>query len=398
MKCLKNSLGMLLLVLMFGIIAAGCTSTQSFITTAQENPSIISAGTGFFITADGYVVTCAHVIEDSSIIGVWVNGNRYPAELVAIDIETDVAILKINYRPSRYFRLANFASANLGDRVYVLGFPWTNILGSEIRLTDGIISAFSGIESNQTDFQISAPVQPGNSGGPVFNERFEVLGITASKLNRDDAQNVNFAVKNTFITSILPRNVRVDSGNVRNMQEAVIATVQISVDDIFEGPPGISSSQSGPSGPNIVTPSPSGPTPPGQIGTVFSGTYYFSSGYYLTFNGNNFTVTTPRETVSGTYRISGNSIVFSRSMYGSSTWVIVDSNTLRDPDGDIWKKQETALSGTYYFSSSYRLTFNGSNFSRTDPTGTISGTYRVSGNSIIFSRSMYGSDTWVIVD
>jgi S1-C subfamily serine protease len=93
----------------------------------------------------------------------------------------DIAILKIDYRNSYYFRIADFNTANLGDKVYVLGFPLSNILGSDIRLTDGIVSAKSGMNSDKTYFQISAPVQPGNSGGPVLNTGFEVIGIAAAK-------------------------------------------------------------------------------------------------------------------------------------------------------------------------------------------------------------------------
>jgi len=222
------------LVVVFGIAAVGCATQPQ----VQENkPSINSVGTGFFISADGYIITCAHVVEDARVIGIWIGENRYRAELVGLDKDTDVAILKINHRPSRFFRLANFASAKIGDRVYALGFPLTHLLGSEIRATDGIISAFSGFRSDQSNFQISAPIQPGNSGGPVFNTNFEVLGIASSKLNNDSATNVSFAVKNTYITSLLPHDARIAGGNVRTMQDAVRATVQIFIDDVFDGPP-----------------------------------------------------------------------------------------------------------------------------------------------------------------
>ena len=128
--------GTMLFLLIFCFSFTGCLSGPSDFQTAQENSSLISAGTGFFITADGYLVTSAHVIEGARAVGVWVGNNRYRADIVAIDNDTDVAILKVNYRPSRYFRMANFSSANIGDRVYALGYPLTNILGSESRLTE----------------------------------------------------------------------------------------------------------------------------------------------------------------------------------------------------------------------------------------------------------------------
>ena len=197
-----------------------------------------STGTGFFITADGVIVTCAHVVQDANTIRVTVGNNSYNADLLAINMDTDVAILKINRRPSKYFRLANFNNANLGDKVFVLGFPLSGLLSSDIRLTDGILSAKSGLGTDQTYFQISAPIQPGNSGGPIFNERFEILGIAAAKL--DDMitliasgsipQNVNFGIKNTFISSVMP-NLRIRGGNVQSMNDAITATVQIIVEN-----------------------------------------------------------------------------------------------------------------------------------------------------------------------
>ena len=464
----RNLPGLLFLVLVSGFIFAGCMSGPSGQTTAHENPSIVSVGTGFFITSDGYVVTSAHVIEGARVIGVWVNGNRYRADAVAVDDDTDVAILKINYRPSRFFRLANFSSANIGDRVYALGFPLTNILGSESRLTEGIINAFSGYDSDQRLFQMSASVQPGNSGGPVFNSRFEVLGVVESKINPEIATNINFAVKNTYITSILPHDVWLSGGNVRNIREAISATVQISTDDIFDGPPvtivnntgfnvrsvyisqiasdvwgqdrlapnqtlnnGESISLNLPFPLNVVNrydimlEAVNGNTYPQmdvlveansrivftgqssqqvtvQPGTL-SGTYIFSSNDSITLSGNNYTLRTTDRTFSGTFSVSGNT--FTLAGHNSTTdwirlpWTIVDSNTIMDSDGDSWRREAPAeLSGTYYYDEGLYISFSRNTFIRTMFGDTDSGTYSVSGNTVVFSQSMWGSDTWTIVD
>jgi hypothetical protein len=144
-------------------------------------------------------------------------------------------------------------------------------------------------------------------------------------------------------------------------------------------------------------------TPTGSVGTTLSGTYYFGSTLYITFRDNTFTRTMIGEIDSGTYRISGNRIIFSQSMWGSNTWTIVDQYTLRDPDGDLWKKEAmpatlTTLSGTYYFGPTLYFTFRDNTYTRTMSSGTDSGTYRISGNRIIFSQSMWGSNTWTIVD
>ena len=193
-----------------------------------------SSGTGFFINANGVIVTCAHVIEDMDRVVVLINNQEYPAEILRMDVEKDIAILSINYRNPLHFRLANFGAANLGDRLSVLGYPLSFILGSDIRYTEGSISARNGIKSDPVFFQHSAPTQPGNSGGPIINSRFEVIGINAAVINDDmvkrDAgtipQNINFGIKSEYITPILG-NIQTGNGNVRNVNDAANATVLI---------------------------------------------------------------------------------------------------------------------------------------------------------------------------
>jgi hypothetical protein len=194
----------------------------------------VSTGTGFFITDSGHIITCAHVIEGASRIVIKIDNREYVAEVLSMEERIDLALIKINYRNPFHFRIANFNDVNLGDRINVLGFPLSSILGSDIKLTDGIVSSKSGLESDQTRFQISAPIQPGNSGGPIFLSDFSVIGIASEKLS--DAysidrfgvipQNVNFGVKSIHINNLL-YSVRLGSGNVKQMNDAVVATVQV---------------------------------------------------------------------------------------------------------------------------------------------------------------------------
>ena len=193
-----------------------------------------STGTGFFITADGMIVTCAHVIENAKKITVKVGDKDYTAQVLSKNTDNDLAIIKINYRTPYHFNIAEFKNVELGDKVYVLGFPLSELLGSDIRLTDGIISAKSGINTDQRYFQISAPVQPGNSGGPIFNESFSVIGVAAVKLNDISTliasgsipQNINFGVKGDLIKS-LNSTLQHGTGNIKTMSNAISATVQI---------------------------------------------------------------------------------------------------------------------------------------------------------------------------
>jgi S1-C subfamily serine protease len=92
---------------------------------------------------------------------------------------------------------------DVGSTVYALGYPLTQIMGSEIKFTDGKISSKSGFQGDITNYQISVPIQPGNSGGPLFNESGTLVGITSSGLNRQIADNANFAIKTSYLKLLI---------------------------------------------------------------------------------------------------------------------------------------------------------------------------------------------------
>jgi S1-C subfamily serine protease len=131
--------------------------------------------------------------------------------------------------------LSSFTKEELGNRIYVIGYPLSDILGAEVRITDGIISAKNGIDSNPTNFQMSASIQPGNSGGPVLNEKFEVIGITSSKLSEVAAlqatgtlsQNVNFGVKSDYALLMANEYLNTNIKSVNSINDSLKATVYI---------------------------------------------------------------------------------------------------------------------------------------------------------------------------
>jgi len=196
-----------------------------------------SSGTGFFVNDNGTVVTCAHVIIGAKKVAVDINGTRYDATVISINESTDLAIIKIDYASNSYFSLSEFEKENIGNKVSVLGYPLPGILGTEIRLTDGLISAKSGINSNPTYFQMSVPVQPGNSGGPIFNESFQVVGIASSKLSDIEMlrqsgtlpQNVNFGVKSEYAKLLGSQNFG-NNNVLTSISDATKATVQVLAD------------------------------------------------------------------------------------------------------------------------------------------------------------------------
>ncbi|MHB2169806.1 trypsin-like peptidase domain-containing protein [Alsobacter sp. R-9] len=161
-----------------------------------------STGTAFFVTGEGHALTNHHVVDGCTMITVSLGteGPR-PARVVARDTTNDLAVLKVDTRPAAIAPLRS--GIRLGDGVAVFGFPLTGLLTTSGNFTLGNVTALAGIRDDSRMLQISAPVQPGNSGGPLLDETGAVVGVVVAKLNAlklaaatdDLAQNVNFAIK-----------------------------------------------------------------------------------------------------------------------------------------------------------------------------------------------------------
>ena len=177
---------------------------------APKTPTIKS-GSGFFVSPDGHIMTNNHVVEGSGNTFIVTNsiGIQSRARLAYKIPKSDVAILKVNTNSQRYIALSDKMSGMTGDKIFVAGYPLSNTLGTKVRVTDGIVSADVGVQDNPTYIQISAPIQPGNSGGPIVSENFTALGIATMSLVSASSngngsvtpQNVNFGVK---VASVLP--------------------------------------------------------------------------------------------------------------------------------------------------------------------------------------------------
>ncbi len=161
-------------------------------------------GSGFFVTKDGYLLTNFHVVREANRIEVkYKSRPPYKAEVIEVDESNDLALLKVDGTDFPPLPISRKDSVDLGDAVFTIGFPNIEMQGSEPKYTDGKISSLAGIQDDPSEYQISVPVQPGNSGGPLCNENGEVVGIVVARLNDMAAlretgavpQNVNYAVK-----------------------------------------------------------------------------------------------------------------------------------------------------------------------------------------------------------
>jgi uncharacterized protein len=169
----------------------------------------VSRGTGFFFSQDGHVLTNAHVVEDCWQATLRTADTTGQARILIRDAQNDLALLASDLRPTKIAGLR--LSAKLGEEVVVYGYPLSGLLSSGGNVTAGNITALAGIGDDSRFFQISAPVQLGNSGGPVLDRQGNIMGIVVAKLDalkvagaiQDIPQNVNFAIKSAVAANFL---------------------------------------------------------------------------------------------------------------------------------------------------------------------------------------------------
>ena len=170
-----------------------------------------STGSGFFIDAHGYIATNYHVIENSNGFDVFMKYKgtvvRLDAATVIVDKVNDLAIIKItdnNYNssiiPAIPYTIAH-KTQDVGTRVFTMGYPEVAQLGEEIKVTDGLINSRSGYLGDITLYQISAPIQPGNSGGPLFDMEGNIIGVTNAGV--EGMQNVGYAIKSQYLCTLV---------------------------------------------------------------------------------------------------------------------------------------------------------------------------------------------------
>jgi ankyrin repeat protein len=175
---------------------------------------IVSTGSGFFINDEAQLVTNHHVIEQCAALEIRVNNKSYASEVTVFDSKNDLAVLSSEAPVATYVKISEEQNAALGEQLTVLGYPLNSILGNSLKLTTGILSAQTGISGNSSVYQISAPIQSGNSGGPVFDEMGNLVGVAVSTLDPlymakntgSLPQNVNYAVKSSVLLGFLNAN------------------------------------------------------------------------------------------------------------------------------------------------------------------------------------------------
>ena len=189
-----------------------------------------SSGTGFFVSGEGHILTNNHVAGSCKTITVRTSDkNNFNARLIGADQRNDLALLKIDHRTAD-FAVFRPIALDIGEQVHVFGYPLAGVLSSNGNASNGIVSALAGIGDDTSKIQISAPIQLGNSGGPLYDRNGYVVGVIVEKINAlaiakengDIPQNINFAIKQSTATAFLDSlNIKYSTGRATSPLEPV---------------------------------------------------------------------------------------------------------------------------------------------------------------------------------
>ncbi len=168
---------------------------QSIVVIETTTPLGEGAGSGVIVTKDGYILTNQHVIDQAKTVKVTSqDGTSYDAQVIEENARKDLALIKINPKTKNELQPATLGNPNdveIGETAIVIGNP----LGLGISASQGIISATGrNVDSQMEYFQIDAAVNPGNSGGGLFNFKGELIGIVNMKLAGESIDGIGFAI------------------------------------------------------------------------------------------------------------------------------------------------------------------------------------------------------------
>jgi len=210
------------------LAASSFTPSPQEQTQAKKEPSPQSGtGSGFFVSKMGHVITNAHVVQNCNRVTIGDNANKQvPAEIVNTDRSNDLALLKLSTLemasaesksliqklsivvvPLASKGLLRSEDVKLGEKILVAGYPFGDAFSNSIKVTTGVVSSIRGVGDDSGQFQLDAAVQPGNSGGPIYDSSGNIVGVVISQLNKRTfgslVENVNFGVKASTVRQFL---------------------------------------------------------------------------------------------------------------------------------------------------------------------------------------------------
>ena len=179
-------------------------------TTDVKTINLKSTGSGFFVSGN-VIATNYHVVRNAEQIRVILNINgefeEFNAKILATDKTNDLALISIKDKKFKPLKPVPYdivtGTSDVGSSIFTMGYPLSDVLGEEVKVTDGIINSKTGFQGDITSYQISAPIQPGSSGGALFDKKGHLIGITNAGINTTVAENVGYAIKSTYLLNLI---------------------------------------------------------------------------------------------------------------------------------------------------------------------------------------------------
>jgi S1-C subfamily serine protease len=214
--------------------SGGSSSSVPSSSPSAVLPKLSSVGSGFLINREGFILTNQHVIDECGSLQIEVGANRGKANVIATDRTNDLAAIQTKVTDLSPLPFREGRAIRPGEQVVLVGFPYSGLLASAPNVSVGAVSALAGLHDDVRFLQISAPVQPGNSGGPLLDSSGNVVGVVVATMNAlavlkvtgSIPQSVNFAIKGTLARDFL------DARGIR--YETAISTIKMDLADVGE--------------------------------------------------------------------------------------------------------------------------------------------------------------------
>ena len=173
-----------------------------------DNNKIVAAssGTGFFVSKTGHIISNHHVVEGCNIVKLSFKGKNLDASILAVDKKNDLAILKTDLTLAKFYSVAN-EDATLLEDIIIAGYPLGKKVSAAIKTSKGSVTALAGYGDNYSEFQTDAALNQGNSGGPIINQKGNVIGVAVANYGKKSGvESFNFGIKSSTLKTFASAN------------------------------------------------------------------------------------------------------------------------------------------------------------------------------------------------
>ena len=165
-----------------------------------------SSGTGFYVSNTGHIISNHHVVEGCNTVKLTFKGKEVSADVLAVDKMNDLAILKADITPSKVYSVAT-EDASLLEDIIIAGYPLGKKVSAAIKTSKGSITALAGYGDNYSEFQTDAALNQGNSGGPIMNQKGNVVGVAVANYGKNaGVESFNFGIKSSTLKTFANAN------------------------------------------------------------------------------------------------------------------------------------------------------------------------------------------------